>query len=260
MSYYTLTGLLSPLLLTVFMSGGWYCGLLWGWLSFYSKYAISSHWNSDIFIHLFTIWIVHLFQLNYAHQSAFFFLFSSYLRFKGLPPEDATWVCGCGFCQPARQQHSHGGWVITDPTPGGWRRVGAGTMHVVLKHEKVRNTDKTAALARLATSDFDQRGSSLWSSMCVWSSHVCLSHADTHISSAIFPHPLSSILVYQSPSLSLSVSVELPVSTGSLSCTRSQPSLFFRSRIIWPPRGKLVYFWAGLTIYEPYCDSISSAL
>lgn len=82
---------------------------------------------------------------------------------------------------------------------------------------------------------------------------VRVSHSHTKISSTIFPHPLSSILVYQSPSLSFSVSVELPVSTGSLSCTRSQPSLFFRSRIIWPPRGKLVYFWAGLTRYKPYC-------
>lgn len=34
-------------------------------------------------------------------------------------------------------------------------------MHVVLKHEKVKNTDKTAALAGLATFDFDQRGLSL---------------------------------------------------------------------------------------------------
>lgn len=80
-------------------------------------------------------------------------------------------------------------------------------------------------------------------------------HTHTHISSnlTILPHLLSSILVYQSPSLSPSVSAGSLVSTGSLSCTRSQPSLFFRSRIIWPPQGKLVYFWAGLTRYKPYC-------
>lgn len=45
----------------------------------------------------------------------------------------------------------------------------------------------------------------------------------------------------------------LLATTVSLSSTRSQPSLFFRRRIIWPLRGKLVYFWAGLTRYKPYC-------
>lgn len=48
-------------------------------------------------------------------------LLPSPFRFKGFPPEDATGVCGCGFCQPARQQHSHGGWVkAVQPPWAGW--------------------------------------------------------------------------------------------------------------------------------------------
>lgn len=80
----------------------------------------------------------------------------------------------------------------------------------------------------------------------LWQTHTC-----AHISSnlTVLPHLSSSILVSHSPFLSLCISVGSLVSTGSLSYTRSQPSLFFRSRIIWPPRGKLVYF--GLVSMDP---------
>lgn len=47
-----------------------------------------------------------------AHDFHRLQLLPSHFRFKGLPPEDAAWICGCGFCQPTRQQHSHGGWAI----------------------------------------------------------------------------------------------------------------------------------------------------
>lgn len=79
-------------------------------------------------------------------------------------------------------------------------------------------------------------------------------HIPEHITSnmTIFPR-LSSL--YFSPPVSLyfsSVSAGSLASTGSPNCTRSQPSLLFRSRIIRPLWGKLVYFWVGLTRYKPY--------
>lgn len=85
-------------------------------------------------------------------------------------------------------------WRVSDHVlePGGGCRVGTGTMNVVLKHEKVRNTDKTAALARLVTSDFDQRALSLWSNVCVCACvrvHVSLTHTN-------FKHNLSPSLVF----------------------------------------------------------------
>ena len=69
-----------------------------------------------------TLQALYFYLLKYC---TFLILFPPLLfRFKGLPPEDATWVCGRGFCQPARRQHSHGGWVSPDKTPeglaGGW--------------------------------------------------------------------------------------------------------------------------------------------
>lgn len=81
-----------------------------------------------------------------------------------------------------------------------------------------------------------------------------LRHMPEHITSnmTIFPR-LSSL--YFSPPVSLyfsSVSAGSLASTGSPNCTRSQPSLLFRSRIIRPLWGKLVYFWVGLTRYKPY--------
>lgn len=141
---------------------------------------------------------------------------------------------------------------------GGCRRVGAGTMHVVLKHEKVRNADKTAAPARLVTSDFDQRALSLRSNVCV---SVHMSHIHTHkFQAQSFLHPLSSILVYQSPSHSFSVSVELPVSTGSLSCTRSQPSCSSEAGFIGHPTGSWYIFGLVSLDTSPTVHSIPSTL
>lgn len=53
---------------------------------------------------------------------------------------------------------------------------------------------------------------------------------------------VSSILVYNSPFPLLSVSVGSQLSAGSQSCTRSKPSLLFRSRIICPPQGEAGVF------------------
>lgn len=66
--------------------------------------------------------------------------------------------------------------MITEHAPGGWWRVEAGTIHVVLQHEKVRNSGGTADLTRPVTFAFHK--------MSVFE---CVSFSDTqlytHISS-----------------------------------------------------------------------------
>ncbi len=93
--------------------------------------------------------------------------------------------------------------------------------------------------------------------LCLWPKgfifvvkFVCLPLTHTYT----LPHFLCCILVYHTCYFFLSVSVGWLVSTGSLSCARSRPSLFIRSRIFCPPpQGKLVYFCAGLTRFKPHC-------
>lgn len=154
-------------------------------------------------------WHIGLFQYcnKYAQWSNFCSLFSSLLspslfRFKGLPPEDATWVCGRGFCQPARQQHSHGGWVSADQTPEGLVE-GLGQGQCMLFCNMRRWEILTRPLPSL-----DWRPLPLTRGVCLCGQvYVSSWHTYTHISSTILPHLSFSILVNQSPSLSLSVSV-----------------------------------------------------
>lgn len=152
-----------------------------------------------------------------AHDFHRLQLLPSHFRLKGLPPEDAAWICGCGFCQPTRQQHSHGGWAI-------------------------------------ATFAFDQMHLSLLSSVSLPLTH---SHTHTHTPHIhkYFNQSgnlASSLALYFSLPLThfffLSVSVGLVVSTESLTAPCSS-----EVGLSAPPWGKLVYFWVVLTRYNPYC-------
>lgn len=155
---------------------------------------------------------------------------SSHFRLKGLPPEDAAWVCGCGLCQPDRQQYPHGGWVAARQTSWGcWGSC---------------NRDKTCCSVTWEGDKYwwslyayPIGGLCLWprrggGQVCVFSSDICL-----NILQVKYDDPSSSLFLYFSPPVSLyssSVSAGFLASTGSLSCARSQPSLLFRSRIIRP--------------------------
>lgn len=176
---------------------------------------------------------------------------SSHFRFKGLPPEDAAWIRGCGFCQPARQQHSHGGWVIPHQTSeGAGRGLGQGQCMLLCKLRRWEIL--TGPLPSL-----DWWPLPLTKGVCL-SVRVCarrpLTHTQTHthIFQVIWQFCLSSCPLFQFTTLPLAFSRPLWDLCFPQGLSPSPPCSS-EAGLSAPPRGKLVYFWAGLTRYKPYC-------
>lgn len=163
--------------------------------------------------------------------------------------------------RPDSNTPMEGEWLWTRPWERrGWGGTGGvwegGTMHATWEGEK---HERPAVL--------DLRPLPSIKCFCALRVSVCLglwqTHANTHTNTdrhivsnlTILSHLLSSIVAYHLPF----VSVGLLVSTGSLSCTQSQHHVLERQDYLQPPptppplRGKLMYFWAGLTRYNPYC-------